>query len=127
MSHLKNLLRQRGLSCGGRKAQLIDRLLDAEGRELQGGKREAEETEGGKFEGEETEGRGAAIKDTLKRKAADPERWGKKRNSRPMEGYFSAGTDDNIEDGKAAGVKVTVEENASVKEKATFEGKAFVK
>ena len=90
---LKDLLRQRGLSCKGLKADLVKRLLEAEGSEA---------AEGAGAEG-------GAAGDGRKRKAEVLGRGGK-RKSKPTHGFISEGSDDNEEDPVSVGEEAAGED-----------------
>ena len=136
---LRNLLKQRGLPCKGLKAELVKRLLEAdgsgetegagtkgsktEGAGTDGSKTEGAGTEGSKTEGAGTEGGepgGGAYEDGRKRKAEVLGRGGK-RKSKPTRGFISEESDDNKEDSVSAGdeaigkdpVKMNHEEEAA--------------
>ena len=100
---LKDLLKQRGLPCKGLKAELVKRILKAEGSgETEGAGAEAGEPEGG------------AAEDGRKRKAEVLGRGGK-RKSKPTHGFISEGSEDNEEYPGSVGEDKTDEKNSREK------------
>ena len=93
---LKDPLKKCDLSCRGLKADLIKRLLEAEGVGAEGGGR----TEGGGAEGGEPGG--GATEGGRKRKA-DVLGRGRRRKSKPTHGFMSGGSDNDEEELEAAG------------------------
>ena len=107
---LKKLLKQRGLPCSGLKAELVKRLLEAEG---------SGEMEGAGAGGGETEG--GASEDRRKRKAEVLGRGGK-RKSKPTHGFISEESDDNEENPMSAGEEAGGEEPVEMKYKEEAAG-----